>query len=117
MGSAIITSDCSGSVIQAFHYAKRITGQPVKDPAKQGWSGYGNTDLYEDDWPKVTSGQYQIGDLGHYQGHVTLCIKPGDWDWSDWWSFGSEPPSSASSATAPTSARSSGRSCCDAKRG
>ena len=92
-GTATITSDCSGSVIQAFHYAKRITGQPVKDPAKQGWSGYGNTDLYEDDWPKVTSGQYLVGDLGHYQGHVTLCIKKGSWDSSDWWSFGSEPPS------------------------
>jgi hypothetical protein len=91
-GTATINSDCSGSVIQAFHYAKRVTGLAVNDPAQQGWSGYGNTDLYEDDWPTVT-GSYKVGDLGHYRGHVTLCIKAGDWGSSEWWSFGSEPPS------------------------
>jgi peptidoglycan hydrolase-like protein with peptidoglycan-binding domain len=86
-----IRSDCSGSVIQAVYYAKKKTGLPVQDPAQQGWSGYGNTDLHEDDWPTV-SGSYQVGDLAHYQGHVTLCMKAGDWSSSDWWSFGSEPP-------------------------
>lgn len=86
------TSDCSGSAIQAFHYAKRETGLPVQDPAKQGWSGWGNTNYYEDDWPKV-SGSYLVGDLAHYDGHVTVCMKKGDWNTSDWWSFGSEPPS------------------------
>lgn len=84
--------DCSSSVIWAFDYANRKCGADVPDPAKQGWSGYGNTDYYEDDWPQV-SGSYQVGDLGHYDGHVTMCIKAGDWDSSDWWSFGSEPPS------------------------
>lgn len=92
-GTATINSDCSGSVIQAFAHAKKITGEPVKDPAKQNWSGYGNTDLYEDDWPKVTSGQYLVGDLAHYDGHVCLCIKAGGVEGADWWSFGSEPPS------------------------
>jgi hypothetical protein len=89
-GGATINSDCSGSVLQAVYHAKKVTGHPVKDPAKQNWSGYGNTDLYEDDWPAV-SGNYLVGDLGHYEGHVTLCIKKGGWDSSEWWSFGSEP--------------------------
>jgi len=86
-------SDCSGSVIQAFHYAKRKTGLAVKDPAKQGWSGYGNTSYYEDDHPTVT-GSYLVGDLAHYDGHVCCCYKPGNADTSRWFSFGSEPPSS-----------------------
>jgi hypothetical protein len=87
------TSDCSGSTIQAFHYAKRETGLDVPDPSMQGWSGYGNTNYYEDDHPKVTSGSYQIGDLAHYDGHVCLCFKAGNADTADWFSFGSEPPS------------------------
>ena len=86
------TSDCSGSAIQAFHFAKRETGLAVKDPSQQGWSGYGNTNYYEDDWPTV-SGSYKVGDLAHYDGHVCICYHPGNWDSSDWFSFGSEPPS------------------------
>ena len=89
-----VNSDCSGSVIQAFHYAKRETGLNVQDPAQQGWSGYGNTSYYEDDWPTVTSGQYLVGDLAHYDGHVCCCYKPGTASSSKWFSFGSEPPSS-----------------------
>lgn len=88
------TSDCSGSTIQAFHYAKRETGLNVQDPAQQGWSGYGNTNYYEDDWPKVTSGQYIVGDLAHYDGHVCVCYHPGNESTANWFSFGSEPPSS-----------------------
>ena len=86
-----VTSDCSGSVVQAYAAARRL-GFDVPDPSKQGWSGYGNTSYHEDDHPTV-SGSYQVGDLAHYDGHVCLCIKAGDWDSSDWWSFGSEPPS------------------------
>lgn len=86
------TSDCSGSVIQIFWFAKKNTGLNVPDPAMQGWSGYGNTSYYEDDHPKV-SGNYQIGDLAHYDGHVCLCYHPGTSESADWWSFGSEPPS------------------------
>jgi hypothetical protein len=89
-----VTSDCSGSVLQAYAAARRACPDLViPDPAKQGWSGYGNTDYYEDDHPTVTSGQYQVGDLAHYDGHVCLCIKAGDSSSADWWSFGSEPPS------------------------
>ena len=89
-GGATINSDCSGSVLQAVYHAKKVTGLAVKDPSKQNWTGYGNTDLYEDDWPTVTS-SYLVGDLGHYEGHVTLCILKGSWNGSRWWSFGSEP--------------------------
>ena len=91
-GGSTINSDCSGSVLQSVYYSKQQTGKPVKDPSKQNWSGYGNTDLYEDDWPAV-SGSYLVGDLAHYEGHVTICILKGNWDGSRWWSFGSEPPS------------------------
>jgi len=89
------TSDCSGSTIQAFHYAKRETGLNVQDPAQQGWSGYGNTNYYEDDWPTVGA-PYKVGDLAHYDGHVCCCYQPGDANTSKWFSFGSEPPSSRS---------------------
>lgn len=88
-----VYSDCSGSVLQAYYAARKQTGLSVPDPAKQNWSGYGNTDLYEDDHPTVTSGQYLVGDLAHYDGHVCLCIKAGDSGSADFWSFGSEPPS------------------------
>jgi hypothetical protein len=86
-----VTSDCSMSAIQAFHAA----GAP--DPSKQGYSGYGNTDFYEVEHPRV-SGSYQVGDLAHYgsggnSSHVTVCIRAGDSGSSSWWSFGSEPPS------------------------
>ena len=86
-------SDCSGSAIQCFHFAKRETGLNVQDPAQQGWSGYGNTNYYEDDWP-TCSAPYKVGDLAHYDGHVTVCYHPGDANSADWFSFGSEPPSS-----------------------
>lgn len=93
-----VTSDCSMSAIQAFHYAKRTTGLDVPDPAQQGYSGYGNTDYYEVDHPRVTDGAYLVGDLAHYgsggdSSHVCVCIRAGDQGTSSWWSFGSEPPS------------------------
>jgi hypothetical protein len=44
-----------------------------------------------DGHPTVTSGNYIVGDLAHYQGHVTICKKAGDHLGSLWSSFGSEP--------------------------
>jgi hypothetical protein len=84
-------SDCSGIVIQAFDYARRKTKAPVPDPAIQGWSGYGNTDLYEDNWPKVGA-PFRVGDLGHFHSsrHVILCIKAGDTKTAEWLSHGKE---------------------------
>lgn len=84
-------SDCSGTVIQGYAYAKRKTNLKVPDPAKQKWSGYGNTDWYEDDHPKVTA-PFRVGDLAHFEGprHVIMCIKVGDVKTAEWVSHGWE---------------------------
>lgn len=85
----VYSSDCSLSVIQAFYYAKQKTGIDVPDPSKQGWTGYGNTDYFEDDWPKVGS-PYRVGDLAHFRSarHVIFCIKPGSVSTAEWCSHG-----------------------------
>lgn len=89
------TSDCSGSVIQLVDRARRDANllPVIADPAKQGWSGFGNTSEHEDDWPKVSS-PYRVGDLAHFSnpGHVILCAAAGTRDTALWWSFGHEPP-------------------------
>lgn len=84
-------SDCSFMCIQAVRYAWTMTDHETLDPAKFKYSGYGNTDYYEDDWPKI--GQpYRIGDLAHFQNerHVIQCIKEGNVDTAQWGSNGSE---------------------------
>ena len=88
--AASIQSDCSGIVIQAYYHARKKTGLDVPDPARQRWSGYGNTDLYEDDHPRVTDGQYRVGDLAHYHHHVCICRRAGDATTSVWTSHGQE---------------------------
>jgi hypothetical protein len=84
-------TDCSGFVVEAFDYAKRMTSLNVPDPAKQGFSGYGNTDLYEDDHPKVAA-PYRVGDLCHFFSprHVIVCIEAGDVAGAHWASHGRE---------------------------
>jgi hypothetical protein len=84
-------SDCSLMVIQAHHYAKRKASVNVPDPSKMGYSGYGNTDLYEDDWPKVGA-PYRVGDLAHFHSerHIIECIAPGDVKTAKWGSNGRE---------------------------
>jgi len=72
-----VVSDCSGYVIQAYHWARTKTGLAVPDPAKKNYTGYGNTSDDEDGHPRVT-GYYNIGTLAHYEGHVTICRRPGD---------------------------------------
>ena len=91
--ASYVDSDCSGSVIQAYKYANQKAGTNVPDPSKYNYAGWGNTWDDEDGHPKVTNGQYRIGDLAHYDGHVCMCVKAGNADSADWWSFGSEPPS------------------------
>lgn len=71
-----VVSDCSGFVIQAYHWAMVKSGLVVPDPSKQGWTGYGNTEMYENDHPRVQA-PFKVGDLAHYPGHVTICRKPG----------------------------------------
>lgn len=72
-----VVSDCSMFVIQSYHWASKESGLVVPDPSKQGWSGYGNTDFFEDDHPRVAA-PFKVGDLAHYAGHVTICRKAGD---------------------------------------
>lgn len=84
-------SDCSATVIQAFRFAQEVTGIRVPDPSKQGYSGYGNTDFYEDDHPKIGA-PYRVGDLAHFHSsrHVIFCIKPGNVVTAEWCSHGHE---------------------------
>lgn len=83
-------NDCSGYVILAYYWARKITGLHVPDPSGYAYAGYGNTWDDLDGHPRVTSGNYLVGDLAHYDGHVTICRKPGDADSSVWSSFGTE---------------------------
>jgi len=82
-------SDCSGMIFQAHRYARTKTGLNVPDPAKQNWTGFGSTDLSEDDWPKVGP-PFRVGDLAHFtnQRHVIECIKAGDVNTAQWGSNG-----------------------------
>lgn len=91
--AGFIRSDCSGFVIQATDYARRQANLfgTVRDPSKMNWSGYGNTDLYEDDWPKIGS-PYRVGDLAHFanERHVVICYQAGDRSTALWGSHGRE---------------------------
>jgi hypothetical protein len=88
--ASYVRSDCSGYVIQAYYYARTKTGFAVPDPSKQNWTGYGNTDYYEDDHPPVTNGRYLVGDLAHYHGHVSICRRAGSATTAVFSSHGSE---------------------------
>jgi hypothetical protein len=84
-------NDCSGYVILAYFWGRTKSGLAVDDPSGYSYEGFGNTWDDLDGSPKVTSGQYLVGDLAHYDGHVTICRQAGDKDTSVWSSFGSEP--------------------------
>lgn len=85
-----VRSDCSLYVIQSYHWAKTKTGLAVPDPSKQNYTGYGNSDYYEDDHPMVNDGKYLVGDLAHYNGHVTICRRAGSATTAVFSSHGSE---------------------------
>jgi hypothetical protein len=84
-------SDCSAMVVQSSRYAQTKSGIIVPDPSKYNYSGAGNTDDHEDDWPKIGS-PFRVGDLAHFHSerHVIQCIKPGTFDTAEWGSNGSE---------------------------
>jgi hypothetical protein len=91
--AASVNSDCSLFGIQAADYARRKAGltNVIQDPAKQNWTGYGNTDWYEDDWPRIGS-PFIVGDAGHFHSsrHVIWCIKAGTVATAEWVSHGAE---------------------------
>lgn len=86
-----IRADCSATPVMAVHYAGKKAEIEVVDPAKQNFTGYGNTDWYEDDWPKIGS-PFRIGDLAHFHSprHVIQCIKAGTVATAEWGSNGRE---------------------------
>jgi hypothetical protein len=83
-------NDCSSYVILAYYWARKVTGLPVPDPSGYLYRGYGNTWDDLDGHPRVTSGNFLVGDLAHYDGHVTICRKPGNSSTSVWSSMGSD---------------------------
>lgn len=82
-------ADCSSSVVIARRYAMLESGITLIDPSKQGWTGFGNTDWYLDNWPKIGS-PFQIGDLGHFHSsrHVIECVTAGTFETAEWGSNG-----------------------------
>jgi hypothetical protein len=83
-------NDCSSYVILAYYWARQVTGILVPDPSKYRYSGYGNTWDDLDGHPRVITGNYLVGDLANYDGHVTVCRKAGNATSSVWSSFGQE---------------------------
>jgi hypothetical protein len=82
-------NDCSSYAILGYRWARKVTGVLVPDPSGYGYGGAGNTWDDLDGHPKV-AGSYFVGDLAHYDGHVTICRKAGDSNASIWSSFGQE---------------------------
>lgn len=86
-----IKADCSATPVMARRYAALKTGLKLADPSRQNFSGAGNTDLFEDDWPKIGS-PFRVGDLAHFHSerHVIECIHAGTIDTAVWGSNGGE---------------------------
>ena len=83
-------NDCSSYVILAYYWARQVSGILVPDPSKYRYTGYGNTWDDLDGHPRVVSGNYLVGDLANYDGHVTVCRKAGNASSAVWSSFGQE---------------------------
>lgn len=83
-------NDCSSYVILTYWWARTVANILIPDPSGYRYTGFGNTWDDLDGHPRVTSGNYLVGDLAHYDGHVTICYQGGGWESSDWSSFGWE---------------------------
>jgi len=83
-------NDCSSYVCLIYWWARIQSGVLIPDPSGYRYSGYGNTWDDLDGHPRITSGNYFVGDLAHYDGHVTICRQPGNGSTSRWSSFGAE---------------------------
>lgn len=82
-------NDCSSYVSLAYFWARKETGLNVPDPSKYAYKGWGNTWDDLDGHGRVSS-SFLVGDLGHYEGHVTICRKAGTASSAVWSSFGRE---------------------------
>lgn len=91
-------TDCSGLVINAFHWADIWTPFRVLDPGGYGYTGIGNTQsiLVTNRRRRIPLDRtFFVGDMGLYGSwdrtkHVVICRKNGDIHSSVWTSHGSE---------------------------
>lgn len=83
-------NDCSSYVMLVYYWARQVTGTLIPDPSGYRYSCFGNTFDDLDGHPRVYSGNYLVGDLAHYDGHVTICRKAGNASSAMFSSFGQE---------------------------
>lgn len=92
------STDCSGLVINAYHWADLWLPYSVKDPGGYGYTGIGNTATILSTNRKrrvPLDRKFFVGDMGLYGSwshtkHVVICRKNGDVNTSIWTSHGSE---------------------------
>lgn len=82
-------NDCSSYAILAYYWASTQTGLRIPDPSGYAYRGWGNTGDNLDGHPRVSS-PFRVGDLAHYEGHVTICRRAGTATSAVWSSFGQE---------------------------
>lgn len=90
-------NDCSSYVAIAFYKASRNAGVKVDDPLGYHYAGWGNTGSAAITLKhNAPVDKYRIGDIALYLrsggpgDHMTVCIKEGTAETSDWSSFGTE---------------------------
>lgn len=96
--TAEFSTDCSGLVINAFHWADMWLPYLVKDPGGYAYTGIGNTTtiLSTNRRRRVPlDHKFFVGDMALFGSwsktkHVTICRKNGDVNTSIWTSHGSE---------------------------
>jgi hypothetical protein len=93
------STDCSGLVINAFHWADMWLPYLVKDPGGYGYTGIGNTTtILSTNRKRVVplDHKFFVGDMAlfgprlSYTKHVIICRRNGNISTSIWTSHGSE---------------------------
>ena len=82
-------ADCSGYSILVYYWARQETSLAVPDPSGYAYKGWGNTWDDLDSHPRVGA-PFEVGDLAHYEGHVTICRLRGNSSTAVFSSFGRE---------------------------
>lgn len=92
------STDCSGMVINAFHWADLWLPWLIKDPSGYGYTGIGNTGTILKTNIKrriPLDRKFFVGDMALYGSwgntkHTTICRRNGDKNTSIWTSHGNE---------------------------
>lgn len=72
-------SDCSEHATAARYAARERVNLPVADPNGHWFDGYGWTgDMLSHNRGRTVVGDFEVGDLALYDGHVTTCYEPGN---------------------------------------